>query len=349
VLFQRKENRDDDEEEDAEDKDLADDYNPKKHVPVLKDLEELQKIFQERPYNLDWLVSKVEKVLKQCNANACPHDEPSAKRQNLPNQTTPESRRRKPKNAGKLSSLKRGRAALRDQHGDDPLEESREIAEQATGVAARRSAQKHSTQKKTAFVATDDIPEIDDVEEDGDEPTKKAKNKPFYEEKKTKSQIEFGDSDEEDDGDGEGDGSPQKKRAKLSKVPARAKAVVQPQPRKKKGGVNYYVGPPPDEGIFDEFGNVLQRIKFSDEEEGCILAALHKDHSLEGKWAEIKTMYGQILRNRTTVMIKDKFRNMKRKGLVDFLYEKTSDADNDSNENVEDIQEDGDNNDMEEE
>jgi len=97
MLFQRKENSEDDEEEDADNVFHSDGFNPKKHVPVLKDLGELQQIFQEPPYHLDWLVSKVEKVLQLCYARAFPDE-------TLANQTN-------------LSGLKRGRATILKQPG----------------------------------------------------------------------------------------------------------------------------------------------------------------------------------------------------------------------------------------
>jgi Myb-like DNA-binding domain len=73
-----------------------------------------------------------------------------------------------------------------------------------------------------------------------------------------------------------------------------------------------YTGPPPDEGIFDDKGNVVKRHPWNEEETAALLSGL-QNYGL-GKWAQIKQEYGYILRNRHSVQLKDKYRNMKKNG-----------------------------------
>ena len=73
-----------------------------------------------------------------------------------------------------------------------------------------------------------------------------------------------------------------------------------------------YHGPPPDEGIFNENGNVIHRHPWTDEEMDALVLGLEKFGV--GKWVQIKNEYGHILRNRNSVQVKDKYRNMKKKG-----------------------------------
>ena len=324
TLFVRKESEGEEDIESDEEEQLPDELNPDKHRPVLKTLEELEPILRERPFDLNWLVSRVEKVVQELNAEVkggkavlyqlgyrLPVDAGATppRHRRLRYQTTPQSRR------AELSSLKRGRDALRDDHGEDPLEESRELAEKA----------KRALQSEKAETGRKDEDDDDNFIAGGGgdgTPSKESpkKGKEFYEEKKTKAQLEFSGGESEDEED---DGSA-RKRAKLSKVPAPPKATPARDGedgarRGKKGGNSYYFGPPPDDGIFNAYGNVCMRHYWSEQETNCIISALKSDPHLVGKWVTIKIMYGHILRNRTTIQIKDKYRNMLKRGDLDFL------------------------------
>jgi len=346
MLFLRKEedDSDSDEEDDVDEGQTPDEINPDKHQPVLKNLEDLAPILRERPYSLDWLVGRIEKAVRQWDkeiiegthavlyqrryhlplsdgerdpAMTTPH------KQRLPYQTTPQSRRKE------LSSLKGGRAALREDHGEDPLEESRQLAEKA-----KRLARVTRSQSKKEQSSKDDDSMVDgggggnDSDEDHDTPLKGSpkKGKSSYEEKRTKGQLGFDDSDEDEEN------AP--KRAKLSRVPTPSARASSDAAAKKRGGMTYYHGPPPDEGVFHELGNVRHRIPWSEAETNCIVSALKSDPTLKGRWVAIKSMYGHILRNRTTIQIKDKYRNLlKTSDSLDFM--KTDPVPQDPNDNVE--------------
>lgn len=73
----------------------------------------------------------------------------------------------------------------------------------------------------------------------------------------------------------------------------------------------YYQGPPPDPGIFDDKGRVLQRIPFSASEIEALEVGVVTYG--EGKWVYIKNMFPQTLRNRTSTQLKDKWRNLRNK------------------------------------
>ena len=83
-------------------------------------------------------------------------------------------------------------------------------------------------------------------------------------------------------------------------------------PPRKKRYVKVYGGAEPDEDIFTPDGRVRKRRPFSDREIGALKKGVAKYG--KGCWAEIKNEYAEILRNRTTVMLKDKWRTMERKG-----------------------------------
>lgn len=83
-------------------------------------------------------------------------------------------------------------------------------------------------------------------------------------------------------------------------------------PPRKKMYVKVYGGAEPDEDIFTPDGRVKKRRPFTEREIGALKKGVAKYG--KGCWAEIKSEYAEILRNRTTVQLKDKWRNMEKKG-----------------------------------
>lgn len=98
--------------------------------------------------------------------------------------------------------------------------------------------------------------------------------------KKSATRVQFGDSEEEDSDDDEGE------RAQLSEVPARARLPERKPKSPKK----------------QPKGGKQKRVPYSDEEKTAIRRGVEKFGV--GKWAEIKSEYALILRNRTSVNIK---------------------------------------------
>jgi Myb-like DNA-binding domain len=302
----------------------------------LKNLEDLSTLLADKPFNLDWLERKlvglVEKWDNICFGSYQPllvrlkyksrakslfHGKQRQKTTNrMKLQTTPESGRRRagikpPRSregvrrfAEELENLKRNRQALRNDHGEDPLETSRELAEKATGVARAGRVSKKPRVNETPDKGGDD--DFTNENEPASEDTAKTKARALYEKKKSRAKLTFDDSDEEfiDEED-----AIRRGRVQLGEVPLRsgvADASSTATPAK------VYGGPPPDEGIFDECGNVLKRHPWEAEEIDALVAGVEKHGP--GKWVQIKNEYGYILRNRNSVQLKDKFRNMKKKG-----------------------------------
>ena len=71
----------------------------------------------------------------------------------------------------------------------------------------------------------------------------------------------------------------------------------------------------PDEGRFTETGRVRKRIKWTIEEEKALRVGIKK-HGV-GSWAVIKDEFEDLFRNRTSVMLKDKYRVLLKNGAID--------------------------------
>jgi Myb-like DNA-binding domain len=73
--------------------------------------------------------------------------------------------------------------------------------------------------------------------------------------------------------------------------------------------------PPPDHGIFDQMGKVLRRIKWTDEEKNAVREGVRTLGV--GKWMDVKKKYPFVLKNRTSVQIKDCYRTMSKNKEMD--------------------------------
>jgi hypothetical protein len=179
-----------------------------------------------------------------------------------------------------IETLKRFRDELGKNHGDDPREEARRLAAQAT--QGRRNPPPAAT-----------IPNHS-IEHDERSSKKTISRGSFYEIKKSHTSLQFSDSDDEvaspypDSDRDENDARHQRKRLKFA---------------------------PPDEGRFDSTGRVLVKIKFTEEEDEALKEGI-KLFGV-GKWAKIKYKFPEVLRNRTSVMIKDRYRNLLKQGRID--------------------------------
>ncbi|KAL7557795.1 hypothetical protein ACA910_003840 [Epithemia clementina (nom. ined.)] len=70
----------------------------------------------------------------------------------------------------------------------------------------------------------------------------------------------------------------------------------------------------PDPGIFDDLGKVKRRFRWTEQEKNCVKIGVQKFGI--GRWALIKKEYAQILRNRTSVQVKDCWRTMTKSGEI---------------------------------
>ena len=277
---------------------------------VLKNLEDLKEILRAKPWDLIWLQSRIDRLIWLWNEECFGVNQPylevikyhGATRRGANNHTPRKRRgstgatkrsldprtpptRNKVERADVLETLKRRRNALNKNHGDDPLIESRKIASITTAGTK---------------VTGDNVP---------------AKNV-LYHGKKSNIAVQFDDSEDEDeDNEEDADGIESRtRRVRLPQLPKKRRIMKSPSASQGDSAPvsRTYTGPPPDEGIFDGKGNVKKRHPWNEEEIDALISGLDK-HGL-GKWVYIKQEYGYILRNRTTVQLKDKFRNMKNNG-----------------------------------
>jgi Myb-like DNA-binding domain len=292
--------------------------------PILKNLEDLKEVLSIKPFNLNWLQGRIESLIwlwnLECFGTKQPYLEyveyhdvsrrehynstPWNSRVSVTAPNTPPARSTGKRKAI-LETLKRRRDALSKNHGDDPLIESRKLAatmkenpNPGTEVVTTKNIL-HQGKKSNIVIAFDD----------SDDEVKQEKAK-----RTTKKAKAADDDDEDDYDDNEGDES-SPRRVRLPKLPKKRRAMKSPSSTMQGASPSknrIYTGPPPDEGIFNDQGNVIQRHVWNEEEIAALLSGLDK-YGL-GKWIFIKQEYGYILRNRTTVQLKDKFRNMRKNG-----------------------------------
>jgi Myb-like DNA-binding domain len=266
--------------------------------PILRNVEELKEILGAKPFSLLWFQSRLEQLVWMWNEACYGLQQPylqliSYHEIDRRNPGTPRSRRASrtpatpprpppPGNTEVLATLKRRREALRENHGADPLSESRRIAK----VLKKNIL--HDGKKSKMMVAFEDS----DEEEEVIAPARRLPNN---------------NAEEKEDNE---ENAPPGERVRLPAMPEHAAGAANDAPV--PVGTKIYTGPPPDEGIFDVTGNVVRRHPWTDEEIAALTLGYAKYGA--GKWVHIKQEYGYILRNRTTVQIKDKFRNMQRRG-----------------------------------
>ena len=266
-------------------------------LPKLKSLSELAMILQFPPFDLCRFQNRVEHLLHQFNQIVSGGEDcalirarytipiGSALYQTLEPSLSARvailsARRRKDNqeiDKASLEDLRRGRAALKSigRHGNDPLDAAVRIAKKAGKVPAAEDS------------------EFDDDEEE--ESREQVASRRHHESRKSprkrRAKLTIVEQIEEDEEEGV---------ATLSQVPKRLR------PNAPLIGGQHSI--PPDEGIFDENGKVVKRLKWTDEEKLSVKEGVRKFGI--GKWKDIKAEYNAILRNRSAVQIKDCWRTM---------------------------------------
>lgn len=203
-----------------------------------------------------------------------------------------------------LQDLINDRAALRENHGDDPLEASRAIGAAALRVdpkgmkAEEESPEEDGTAAHEAAAAA--VAAAMSQENPADETT--TPSKPAL------LDI-FEDSSDED-----ARAKPKRDNSNTVTHGARVFQLAEggPTPSTTVADANnpFYTGPQPDPGVFDEKGNVLIKRPWTDEETEALMYGIRTFGA--GKWVQIKNLYGEIFKNRSSVMLKDKYRNLRR-------------------------------------
>ncbi len=111
---------------------------------------------------------------------------------------------------------------------------------------------------------------------------------------------------DDDDGAAGGGEEIQEERANEENEPLELSGL----PPRKKMYVKVYGGVEPDEDVFTPDGRVRKRRPWTDGEIVALQVGVQKFG--KGCWADIKQEYAETLRNRTTVQLKDKWRNIER-------------------------------------
>lgn len=262
----------------------------------LEDLPILTPILDDKPFNLFYVQDKIESVIRKWSVQVFGEEDPVLFkcRYGIAGGTvlsvvagTPQLARRASQ-AGRVLSRP---TSLRKTNDFSALNKS---AEELAALQDGRDALKHNHGEDPLeeSLTYADLAKVkarrrrSDYDEDEDEMPKKR--------------LRIEDALEEDDEEDEIE------RAKLSELPRRKKRSIS-TPRR-------FDGPTPDDGIYNDEGLVVRRRRWTDEEKGAVKEGVKKFGV--GHWVEIKKDYGEILRNRTSVQIKDVWRTMTKNGEV---------------------------------
>lgn len=227
-----------------------------------------------------------------------------------------------------IEELRQGRQALKANHGDDPLESSRKLAKRAAKQSQEEEeeGEEYSDDEQGNHESSD--------EEEEQPPRKRRRGSSMYDKKKSAQQITFMEDIEAEEEEQTskfvyierhsfffslaiGIISSSLLFVCLLALPTDAVQLGLTPTRPSPYFPRTYQGPIPDEGVFDKRGLVTKRRRFTEEEKHAIKAGLGKfGWDDPKKWVKIKEEYGELLRNRTGVQLKDCWRTMVKKGEV---------------------------------
>jgi Myb-like DNA-binding domain len=304
-LFIRKENPD------GTDASFAANYERK-----LRDIDDLERFIlrNSEAFGLEFVSDKIERLIKNWNnllygpkkarlfqlryslsAKLRSHaTTPRKPKAFLRRQTTPASKAEQL--AEDLADLQKGREILAENHGDDPLDESAALAEEV------REGKRLKTEVHF------ELPVEKEVE--------------VYHQNNATDYGLFEDSSDEEKDDLPEVGANVHPDMELGMptIPILAPGGPPTAVTVDEANNPFYIGPQPDPGVFDMKGNVLIKRPWTEEETNALIFGMRTFGP--GRWVQIKNLYGEIFKNRSSVMLKDKFRNLRRqKKLPDDLLE----------------------------
>lgn len=318
--------------------------------PILKKLEDLRKILSKRPFDLKWFQNRMEKLVLVWNKACFGKKQPvSCWLMNDPREAVANTHRGSIKAAHLLPFARQPKTAMlhplscsgkkthglherpeidsgeimncRDtpskDRGADTLVMSRKLAGNARDIPCATLAtrtkkkQRMESLEEVQFGVTTDFDDGDDDNEDiGARICKARKGRRALNDEKRKSVFTIDDTDADDDNCDDDDDDDCYQCKKVGRTRTRSSKVRKRTYAKQK----YYTGPPPDPGYFDDKGNVIHKHLWSENETKALVAGVRKFGI--GKWVLIKNEYGEILRNRSNVQLKDKWRGMERKMML---------------------------------
>jgi Myb-like DNA-binding domain len=292
----------------------------------LRDVDELERfvLSNNEAFGLEFVSEKIERLIKNWNnllygpkkarlfqlryslsAKLRSHaTTPRKPKAFLRRQTTPATKAEQL--AEDLADLQKGRSVLAENHGEDPLEESAALAEEAQQHPAGNGNKRQKT-AEVHFELPGGTEKDDDVVE------------VYHHENATEYGLFEDSSDEEKDGRDPHDTAasssshhPMHPDMELSipSVPMLAPGGPPTAVTVDEANNPFYIGPQPDPGVFDAKGNVLIKRPWTEEETQALIHGMRTFGA--GRWVQIKNLYGEIFKNRSSVMLKDKFRNLRR-------------------------------------
>jgi Myb-like DNA-binding domain len=229
----------------------------------------------------------------------------------LRRQTTPATKAEQL--AEDLADLQKGRNVLAENHGADPLEESTALAAEAQ--QQHQQAAGHGNKRQKTAAVHFELPGGTEKDDDDDNVVEV-----YHHENATEYGLFEDSSDEEKDGRRDPHDTtaasashhPMHPDMDLSipTVPMLAPGGPPTGVTVDEANNPFYIGPQPDPGVFDAKGNVLIKRPWTEEETQALIHGMRTFGA--GRWVQIKNLYGEIFKNRSSVMLKDKFRNLRR-------------------------------------
>lgn len=273
----------------------------------LKGVAELQKVLSNGPFNMDHFKKQMEKLIQTWN-KLCFGSEKSTlyERGYKPGDLSPREKSVPGSPRNLVSSYRRGSGLSSPEYQKVQRQRVSKKSAQDMNFTVVQESSHHSAcpqnrVKQPSQQQQEDA--CDTVLGETEQGTTTAQNhseneSPARQKAKRKSQRDSNDELSDDDFD---------EPIKLSKVPKRRKS-------KRVSTTGYQ----PDPGRFDESGRATRKVPFDEEEDNAIIAGIKDPNLGVGNWAGIKEKFAEILRNRTSVMIKDRYRVLLAQGRFNF-------------------------------
>lgn len=262
-------------------------------TPELEDISVLRPILDDKPFNLFYVQDKIEALVRKWSVETFGEDDPALFRcrYGIPSGSVLSVVALTPALARRASQA--GRMLVRPTTGSAKKTRSGKAAPAAVEALAAASEALQNNHGE------DPLAEGLTMAAAAKQKIKRRRKDDEDEDDLPKKRLEIEDALDEDDDEDETE------RARLSELPKKKKRAPN-TPRR-------FDGPTPDDGIYDDEGRVTRRRRWTDEEKIAVKEGVKK-HGI-GHWVEIKKEYGDILRNRTSVQIKDVWRTMTKNGV----------------------------------
>jgi hypothetical protein len=262
----------------------------------LKGVAELQEVFSNGPFNLDHFKKQLEKLIQFWN-KLCFGSEKAIlyERGYKPGDLSPREKTVPGSPRNLVSSYRHGSGLSSPEYQKVQRQRaSKKNVQAPNGPEVQESNLQSAFPENQVEQSREHLPNERDINPgEAEEGATTARNhaenmSPARKKAKRKSRNDSNDELSDEDYD---------EPVKLSKVPKRRKS-------RRFSTTGYQ----PDPGRFDASGRATRKVPFDEEEDNAICAGIKDPNLGVGKWAGIKDKFAEILRNRTSVMIKDRYR-----------------------------------------